>query len=137
MACTQKQNQDFNLFKLPPNSYEFKVHDNTNRIDYFYLDGIFKYDIDGYRKIEKKIGESISTKDMNRYHLYPIYIYNKTDLLNDGYTNGKEGLDGHNNELITYIRYKDGKPDIFYIVKNGNVIFDGIKNEKANFEFDQ
>ena len=69
MACTQKQNQDFNLFKLPPNSYEFKVDDNTNRIDYFYLDGNFKYDIDGYRKFEKKIGESISTKDMNRYHL--------------------------------------------------------------------
>ncbi len=137
MACIQKQNQDFNLIKLPPNSYEFKAGKNTNRIDYLYLDGYFKYEIDGYKKIQNKIEERFKSEEIKSYHLYSIYIYNKTDVLNDSYSSGTEGLDGYNNELIAYIRYKDGEPDIFYIVKNANVIFDLIKNEKANFEFDQ
>lgn len=137
MACIQKKKEDFNLVKLPPNSYTFKVNDKANRIDYFYAEGSFSYDLEDYKKLQNMINEKSKELSLNDYKFCSVYIYNKTNTLNDNYSNGKEGLDGHNKDLIAFIRYDNGKQDIFYILKDGNVIYDLQTGKESDFEFDQ
>lgn len=137
MACIQKKKGDFNLVKLPPNSYTFKVDNKANRIDYFYVAGRFSYNLEDYKKLQNMINEKSKELSLNDYKFCSVYIYNKTDTLNDSYSNGKEGLDGHNKDLIAFIRYDNGKQDIFYILKDGNVIYDLQTGKESDFEFDQ
>ena len=58
-------------------------------------------------------------------------------MINQKYTGGKAGLDGHNNDLIAYVRYNQCTIDIFYITEKGNVIYDMLYGKEEQFEFDQ
>ncbi|WP_306350890.1 hypothetical protein [Flavobacterium sp. '19STA2R22 D10 B1'] len=137
IACVTNKSQDFQLVALSPATYEFKTKENKNRIDYFYSEGNFSYNNTDYEILKKKIEEKIVGVNTPKYHLYSIYIYKKTNILNNQYKGGKEGLDGHNQDLIAYIRYEKGNKDIFYILKKGNVVYDILSDKEENFEFDQ
>lgn len=137
VACIQNKSEDFQLVALSPVNYEFKAGENKNRIDYFYVEGNFSYDVDEYEKLKKKIDDKTAGTDIKNYQLYSVYIYKKTDVLNQQYKAGREGLDGHNQDLIAYIRYDKGNRDIFYITERGNVVYDVLSNKEEDFEFEQ
>lgn len=137
VACIQNKSEDFQLIALSPVTYEFKAGENKNRIDYFYAEGHFSYDVSDYEKLKKKVDEKTAKVTPKNYHLYSVYLYKKTNSINKDYKGGKEALDGHNEDLIAYVRYTQGKMDIFYIIEKGNVIYDAVSGKEENFEFDQ
>ncbi len=137
VACIQNKSEDFRLAALNPVTYEFKAGEHKNRIDYFYAEGHFSYTPLEYEKLKQKINEKTAAADVKSYHLYSIYIYKETDVINQKYTGGKAGLDGHNNDLIAYVRYNQGTMDIFYITEKGNVVYDMLSGKEERFEFDQ
>lgn len=137
VAYIQNKSQDFQLIALSPITYVFKAGENKNRIDYFYAEGNVLYNSSEYEILKKKVDEKTAHINLQNYNLYSIYIYKKTDILNNQYKGGKQNLDGHNQDLIAYVRYSQGKPDIFYIIEKGNVVYDELSGKEENFEFDQ
>ncbi|WP_326983287.1 hypothetical protein VUJ46_01695 [Chryseobacterium sp. MYb264] len=137
VACIQNKSEDFQLMALSPVTYEFKAGEHKNRIDYFYADGHFSYNDSEYEKLKKKIDEKTASVNIKEYHLYSVYIYKETNSINKSYKGGKQGLDGHNEDLIAYVRYTDGARDIFYITEKGNVVYDAVSNKAESFEFEQ
>lgn len=135
LGCTRVK-PSFNIHPLPPFRYEFKDNKGrTNEIRYFYLDGDFDYNKDAYNTLKVAIlpSEQIDTA----IYLSSVYIYHKTAELNGSYNQGRASLDGHSEDLVAYVRYRDRQPDIFYIIRKGNVVFDNIGQDKMNFPFDQ
>jgi hypothetical protein len=126
VACIQNKSEDLQLVALSPKTYEFKAGENKNRIDYFFAEGNFSYNSSGYENLRNKIDEKIKEVNVKEYHLYSVYIYKETGIINKEYKNGREGLDGHNQDLLAYLRYSEGKMDIFYIIDKGNVVYDKL-----------
>lgn len=137
VACIQNKSEDLQLFALSPKTYEFKAGENKNRIDYFFAEGNFSYNSSGYENLRNKIDEKIKEVNVKEYHLYSVYIYKETGVINKEYKNGREGLDGHNQDLLAYLRYSEGKMDIFYIIDQGNVMYDKLSDKEESFQFDQ
>tara|TARA_R110000751_G_C13790742_1_gene482098 strand:- start:5908 stop:6378 length:471 start_codon:yes stop_codon:yes gene_type:complete len=133
----QIEDKELAIKPLSPFFYEFTGKNNMlNRIDYFYLEGDFEYNTAYFNKLQKLIDDHKKNIE-NKYNLYSIYIYKKTEELNSTYNKTREFLDGKNNDLILYNRYIDNKTDILYYIKNSDVIYDGIEKKKVNFEFEQ
>lgn len=137
VACIQNKSEDLQLVALSPKTYEFKAGENKNRIDYFFAEGNFSNNTSEYENLRNKIDEKIKDVNVKEYHLYSIYIYKETSIINKEYKNGREGLDGHNKDLLAYLRYSEGKMDIFYIIDKGNVVYDKLSGKEESFEFDQ
>lgn len=137
VACIQNKSEDLELVALSPKTYEFKAGENKNRIDYFFAEGNFSNNTSEYENLRNKIDEKIKDVNVKEYHLYSIYIYKETSIINKEYKNGREGLDGHNKDLLAYLRYSEGKMDIFYIIDKGNVVYDKLSGKEESFEFDQ
>lgn len=137
VACIQNKSEDLQLVALSPKTYEFKAGENKNRIDYFFAEGNFSYNTSEYENLRNKIDEKIKDVNVKEYHLYSVYIYKETSTINKEYKNGREGLDGHNKDLLAYLRYSEGKMDIFYIIDKGNVVYDKLSGKEESFEFDQ
>ncbi|KUJ50307.1 hypothetical protein [Chryseobacterium sp. JAH] len=137
VACIQNKSEDLQLIALSPKTYEFKAGENKNRIDYFFSEGNFSYNSSGYENLRNKIDEKIKEVNVKEYHLYSVYIYKETGVINKEYKNGREGLDGHNQDLLAYLRYSEGKMDIFYIIDQGNVMYDKLSDKEESFQFDQ
>lgn len=137
VACIQNKSEDLQLVALSPKTYEFKAGENKNRIDYFFAEGNFSYNTSEYENLKNKIDEKIKDVNAKEYHLYSVYIYKETSIINKEYKNGREGLDGHNEDLLAYLRYSEGKMDIFYIINKGNVVYDKLSGKEESFEFDQ
>lgn len=137
VACIQNKSEDLQLIALSPKTYEFKAGENKNRIDYFFAEGNFSYNSSGYENLRNKIDEKIKEVNVKEYHLYSVYIYKETGIINKEYKNGREGLDGHNQDLLAYLRYSEGKMDIFYIIDQGNVMYDKLSDKEESFQFDQ
>lgn len=137
VACIQNKSEDLQLVALSPKTYEFKAGENKNRIDYFFAEGNFSYNTSEYENLRNKIDEKIKEVNVKEYHLYSVYIYKETSIINKEYKNGREGLDGHNKDLLAYLRYIEGKMDIFYITDKGNVVYDKLSGKEESFEFDQ
>jgi len=137
VACIQNKSEDLQLVALSPKTYEFKAGENKNRIDYFFAEGDFSYNSAEYENLRNKIDEKIKEVNVKDYQLYSVYIYKETSIINKEYKNGREGLDGHNKDLLAYLRYSEGKKDIFYIINKGNVVYDKLSGKEESFEFDQ
>jgi len=108
----------------------------NNRIDYLYVENNFYFEKDTYQKLKDKIEEKHMQLLDGKYQLSSFYIYKKTDVINEHYNKGTVGLDGHNRDLLAYVRYGNGKMDIFYVLKDGNVIYDLLQNRQEGFEFE-
>ncbi len=138
IACnnTKETNHpNMELIPLSPYTYTFDNDHEHNRIDYYFMDMDFSYNEKSYRVLKDEIQTLIPAK--SKFHLFSIYIYKKTEILNANYDKGKEWLDGQNQDLIAYLRFSEDALDIYYILKDGFVIYDGMQNEKVNFEFEQ
>lgn len=137
VACIQNKSEDLQLVALSPKTYEFKAGENKNRIDYFFAEGNFSYNTSEYENLRNEIDKKTKDVNVKDYHLYSVYIYKETSIINKEYKNGREGLDGHNEDLLAYLRYSEGKMDIFYIIDKGNVVYDKLSGKEESFEFDQ
>ncbi|MFV0306099.1 MAG: hypothetical protein ACK5IC_11540 [Moheibacter sp.] len=127
---------NFELKPLSPYSHMFKGRNNMeNRIDYYYLNKLPSNDVQFYQQLKDSV--FLLAEKRYDFNLYSIYIYKETDELNEKFNKQKLWLDGHNKDLIAYIRFNNGENDIFYIIQNEIVIFDNVKNEKVYFEFEQ
>jgi len=136
-ACKNGKRQNFELKPLRRNVQEFKSGKNRNRIDYFYVKGNFTYEKLNYALLEKKVKTELNSAVVQDYDLYSLYIYRDADLSQKKYDGAVNTFDGQNEKLVAYIRYKQGKMDIFYIIKNGKVVFDLISGNEEYFEFDE
>lgn len=126
----------FEIKPLSPYSFEFVgQNDLTNKIDYYFLSQWSNYDEESFQKLKDSV--NLLTENKDQFKLYSVYIYKETDELNENFNKSKDWLDGHNHNLIAYIRFDEGINDIFYILKDGNVVYDNVKNEKVDFEFEQ
>lgn len=137
--CNQNKNMDtvnnFELKPLSPFKYEFKVDNQYNRIDYYYLDGNFHLNKVYFQELKRKIDKMYTS--VGHKHFYSVYIYKKTENLNHLSQHNKSWLDGENQNLLSFVRFNEGINDIFYILKDGTVIYDMIENKETNFEFDE
>lgn len=136
-SCGQKVSEDIELVALSPVTYKLNERNYINRVDYFYVKGPFLYNSNYYQHLKKLIDERTATIDLKVFRYYSIYIYRETGMINDDFKGGKKMLDGHNKDLIAYLRYIRGKRDIFYMIDQGNVVFDLVAFKEDRFEFDQ
>lgn len=130
------EEKSFSIKPLYPFNYEFEGEkDKLNRIDYYYISGDFQYNKSDYDRLQKMIEakrQSIETD----YYLYSIYVFHETDELNESYNKPREYFGAKYKDMASYIRYKNGVKNIFYILKDSYVIYDYLKNEKVDFEFE-
>lgn len=139
LNCNQNKNgntvNNFELKPLSPFKHEFITGNQHNRADCYYLGGNFHFEEDYYQELKKKIDKiyvSIGYK-----HFYSVYIYKKTENINHLSQHNKSWLDGENKNLLAFIRFNTGVNDIFYILKDGTVLYDMIEKKETNFEFDE
>ncbi|MFD2554621.1 hypothetical protein [Sphingobacterium tabacisoli] len=131
-----KQQTVIRLEPLSPISYTFGSDSLSNRIDYFYMKGDLVFDKAGYRQFKEQIEHHAAQVPTSEYALYSIYVYRETDVLGKAYTQGKAGLEGHRVDMVSYIRYAKGVPDIFYIIRDGEVVYDVLTEQGLSFDFE-
>ncbi|SFA54184.1 hypothetical protein SAMN04488511_11352 [Pedobacter suwonensis] len=136
-ACNNSKQQNFELKPLNPDVQQFKSGTNNNRIDYFYIRGNFFYKKSTYALLGDKVNRKINSAILPDYDFYSVYVYRDLDLPNKKDGGGINTFDGQNKNLVAYIRYKRGHMDIFYIINNGNVVYNLISGKEMDFEFDQ
>ncbi len=130
------EEESFSIEPLYPFNYEFEGEkDKLNRIDYYYISGDFQYNTADYDKLEKII-EAQKQSLKTDYYLYSIYVFHETDELNESYNKTREYFGAKYKDMAAYIRYKNGVKNIFYILKDSYVIYDYLKTEKVDFEFE-
>lgn len=134
---TNKKMQNIKIEPLSPYHYEFRDSDNNlDKIDYYFLKGDFQVN-DNLKKELQDFITNYSKTNTKTYAYNSLYIYKETEELNNDYKGNKSSFDGLNKELIAYVRFNNNQLDIFYILEEGNVVFDLIKNQETNFEFEQ
>ncbi|MFD2907365.1 hypothetical protein ACFSX9_01315 [Flavobacterium ardleyense] len=122
---------------LSPYHYEFKDSDgNLDNINYYFLKGDFQID-EHLKKHVKDFIYSYGKSQKGVYVFNSVYIYKETAFLNTNYKGNEGSFDGSNNDLIAYARFDNNQLDVFYLLDEGNVIFDIIKNKEVDFEFQQ
>ncbi|MFF5380941.1 hypothetical protein [Pedobacter suwonensis] len=136
-ACNNRKQQHFELKPLSQDVKQFKSGTNNNRIDYFYIRGNFFYKKSTYALLGDKISRKINSAILPDYDFYSVYVYRDLDLPNKKDEGSSNTFDGQNKNLVAYIRYKRGQMDIFYIIKNGKVVYNLISGKEMDFEFDQ
>ncbi len=143
ISCNQnekmKREENYNLRIKPlsPYSYEFRDNQNNlNNIVYFYLDEELANDFSLNEKIEKTIMSQYNKVD-SKYVFNSIYIYRKTNILNNKYSAKSNSFDGFNDDLLVYARFVNKKLDMCYVIDKGIVTYNVIENKKVNFEFEQ
>ncbi len=140
LGCTKNNNSSsvkkmIEIVPLSPYSYTFETDGRTNRIDYYTVHNPPSKVKALYHQLEKEI--SARYTQVEDYKFLSIYIYKETSELNEKFIGSKKSFDGRNNDLVAFIRFVNNKKDIFYILKNSKVIYDGVEDQKLNFEFDE
>lgn len=144
-SCNSNQTMNqakIELHPLSPVSYEFKdpapETKLLNRADFFYIDANGSLSTTEQKEL-LKIVNTQKDKIIGNYNALSIYVYRKTDKLNSTYKGSFQDIKGvYDNDLISYTRWMNGKMDIFYIIKDGNVVYDMAENKEVSppFEFD-
>jgi len=138
-----KKKTKINLHSLNPVSYEFKDpapaegKSLVDRADFFYADAD-KYLTEEQQKQLFEVVKAQKDKISGNYNALSIYVYKKTDKLNTTYKGSFQDIKGvYDNDLLSYTRWMNGKMDIFYIIKDGNVVYDMAENKEVSppFEF--
>jgi hypothetical protein len=138
VSCNKNKNtQNSKIHPLSPYHYKFNdTDDNLNNINYYFLSGTFEID-ENLKKLLKDFIDDYSKNENDNYAYNSVYIYKETNFLNENYKGDKSSFDGRNKELIAYVRFNYKEIDIFYLLDQGNVIFDFVKNKEVDFEFEQ
>jgi hypothetical protein len=126
------------LTPLSPYQYEFSNQYGKNRIDYFFIENDYQ-DNAGFRKELYNSVKNVKDKVDTPYNLYSIYVYKKTNEINENFSGEDNDLRGvYNDDLISYSRWNQGNIDIFYFIEDGKVVFDILKNDRVSpsWEFD-
>ncbi|PWS29670.1 hypothetical protein DF947_21730 [Pedobacter paludis] len=142
-ACIKKKvnNAPVKLLPLSPFTYTFttptakKDGTTSSKNEYFFLNNNQETD----RFLIAELHKKFKILDTGNYPNHSIYIYNKTETLNQNFKGNRDQLKGlHDDDLRVYIRYKMGKMDLFYLLKDGKVVYDGLHQIKIDppFEFD-
>ncbi len=136
-----KKQSKITLHPLSPYTHEFKDKApgkyTMDRADFFYTDAE-KYLSEGEQKQLFDVVKTQKDKITSNYNALSIYVYKATDKLNPTYKGSFEDIKGvYDNDLLSYTRWMNGKMDIFYIIKDGNVVYDMAENKdvKPPFEF--
>lgn len=142
-ACNQtKIDHSFALTPLSPYKYEFAKKDTLgeetkNRIDYYFTEQKQKPASVLANALLRSI-KKMQTNE-NLYRLHSVYVYRKTVVLNADFKGHRTDLSGiHDNDLSAYLRWTGGEQDIFWLVENGKVVYDGLAKKPVEhpFEFD-
>jgi len=90
------------------------------------------------KDIVKKLVWPARSYNVSEYFGYSIYVYEKTDIINESFTGGMVDLQRRYDEaLISYTRWTDGTLDIFYYMESGNIVYDILEKEEVSpTEFD-
>ena len=135
ISCTTMQ-ESYTIHILHPGHFEFTGQDNSqNEINYYFLSGEFKMGKPLSAPLLKKLSETY--KPTAGKTLSSVYVYRETGELNQRFNKDRSYFDGHEKDLLAYIRYSGTKLDIYYLLNDGKVVYDGVENKETNFEFDQ
>ena len=130
------ENQNIEITPLSPFHHEFiDQNGKLNNIDYYYMSGNYSSN-DEFNKQLEDIIISRQKNISSKYNFFSIYVYRKTKEINENYKKDKNLFDGHNNDLIAYIRFEEKKLDMFYIIEEGIVTYDLLNKKETNFEFE-
>ncbi|WP_025144870.1 hypothetical protein [Pedobacter jeongneungensis] len=137
-ACHQaKERNQIRLQPLSPYNFVFKVSDSVkNRNEYYFISDAGPADYNLASDLLPSL--KLISKD-DTFKVQSVYVYRATTILNKDYQGNRDDLKGnHDDDLYVYARWTNGKMDIFYILKNGKAIYDGLKRERIEnpFEFD-
>lgn len=132
VACDSSVNtastEPLQLTPLAPYLYEFSNEQGKNRIDYFFINQENNNDAQ-FRDALYQLVVSKKPQNINEYALYSIYMYRKTEQLNERFTAKADFLRAtYFDDVISYSRWNKGHLDMFYLIKNGDVMFDMIDN---------
>ncbi len=126
------------IIPLSPYQHEFPGHYGASRSDYF-LTSPGDWRDAGYRaRLDEMLRKTAGDTPKN-VDLYSLYLYKKTASLNETFSGDADALRGvHDEDLISYVRWLRGDLDIFYLIENGDVVYDLLANEPVTppWEFD-
>lgn len=140
LSCRTKPDKivELRIGPLSPFHYSFSNHDkrfSRNVNDYYFLNEELANDSILGRSVLVWL-QTKSPKD-KRTNYHSIYIYNQTELLNRNFKGARDDLTGiHNKDLRAYIRFTRNKLDILYLIKDGKVTYDVLKQEILVDPFD-
>lgn len=130
-ACTKPSQSPLGTLQpLSPRTYEFDC-DPTHRCrtDFFFVEAPTQLDQVAKQALRVAMLEHPAEKK-NTYQLYSVYVYRRTEVLNDAYVDEERSLrGGHLAQLLAYARWRDDVLDIQYLIDHGEVVFDLLRNE--------
>lgn len=144
LSCQSKsKSKMINIYPLRPYTYTFKTADNDsgqgeNKISFFYTDlAAVPDEAERKRLYDLVLAEKAKIK--GDYKLVSIYIYRKTNELNEHYNQNMTMLRAaHKSDLIAYVRWTNDTIDTFFITSDNNVVYDVLEDKKVSpaYEFE-
>lgn len=126
------------LTPLSPYKHTFSGQYGNSRADYFFSSRGDWRDA-GYRARLVDLVRNTAGDAPKDFDSYSLYVYEKTATLNAGFDGDADALRGvHDADLISFTRWTRGKMDIFYLIEDGDVVYDVLEDEAINppWEFD-
>ncbi|MET0067183.1 MAG: hypothetical protein ABW076_12630 [Candidatus Thiodiazotropha sp.] len=142
-ACDSKTSppwsaENMQLHPLSPFHHLFNSETGSNRIDYFFIDSDDISD-PRFRETLKNRVTAAHAELPEPYDISSIYIYRRTANLNQDYSGDADSLRGvYDEDLVSYSRWNQGLLDIFYLIDEGNVVFNLLEDQPVEppWEFD-
>ena len=130
--------EPMHLIPLSPYHAELAGPTGPGRSLYFFVERGHRGD-EGFRDALRRLVESAREGDISRYALYSIYVYERSEQVNEAFRGSADDLRGvHDQDLLGYARWNRGEVDVFYVIESGRVVFDLLANEPVSpsWEFD-
>jgi hypothetical protein len=132
------RNEPMHLVPLSPYCAESASPAGAHRSDYFLVERGHRAD-PGFRAALRRLVESAREGDISRYALYSVYVYERSERLNESFRGSADDLRGvYDGDLLGYARWHEGELDVFYLIESGRVVYDLLKDEPVSpaWEFD-
>lgn len=139
-TAPEEQNSPVKLIPLSPYELSFRCdHGLGNcRTSYFFAPRQHWKNPAFRKKLLKEVLQK-PAKDIQKLSFYSLYVYEKTKELNTNFKGNADALSGtYRSNLMSYSHWKEGKMDMFYLIKDGNIVYDILEDRviKATWEFD-
>lgn len=145
-ACKSdtKSIQKVKITSLHPYSYTFQSLQDADSVKslnkiYFFSANLSNQPDEDQKKQLYDLVISEKKKIKGHYRLLSIYIYKINKELNENYKSDQNSLlSAHKADRTAYVRWENDKMDIFYILENGNVVYDILEKKEISppYEFD-